>query len=65
MTKVYGIVILITTLFVGFLLGYSIPPFIHAGVFSDREQKGVEIIVDEDLEKFYDDLYKSDEDDDE
>ncbi len=57
-----GIVILIVTLFIGFLLGYSIPPFIHAGVFSDRQEKGVEVLIDEDLEKFYEDLYKDKED---
>jgi len=58
MKNIFGLIILIVTLFVGFLLGYSIPPFIHAGVFSDREEKGVEIVVDENLEKFYEDLYK-------
>jgi len=61
MKNVFGIIILIVTLFVGFLLGYSIPPFIHAGVFSDREEKGVEVVVDENLEKFYEDLYKDNE----
>ena len=63
MNKTFGIIILIVTLFVGFLLGYSIPPFIHAGVFSDREEKGVEVVIDEDMEKFYEDLYKENEDD--
>jgi hypothetical protein len=62
MNRILSIVIIIVTLFVGFLLGYSIPPFIHAGVFSDREEKGVEVMIDEDLEKFYDDLYKNNED---
>lgn len=62
MKYAFGIVILIVALFIGFLLGYSIPPFIHAGVFSDRAEKGVEILIDEDLEKFYEDLYKDDED---
>jgi hypothetical protein len=62
MNKPFGIIILIVTLFVGFLLGYSIPPFIHAGVFSDREEKGVEVVIDEDMEKFYEDLYKNDDD---
>jgi hypothetical protein len=46
---------------VGFLLGYSIPPFIHAGVFSDREEKGVAIEIDEELEKYYENLYPEDE----
>ena len=63
MNKAFWIIILIVTLFVGFLLGYSIPPFIHAGVFSDRAEKGVEVVIDEDLEKFYDELYKESDDD--
>lgn len=58
MNNMFGIIVIIIILFVGFLLGYSIPPFIHAGVFSDREVKGVEVVVDQDLEKFYEDLYK-------
>jgi hypothetical protein len=62
MKNMFGIIILIVTLFVGFLLGYSIPPFIHAGVFSsDRAEKGVEVKVDEKMEKFYEDLYKDNE----
>ena len=62
MNKTFGLIILIVTLFVGFLLGYSIPPFIHAGVFSDREEKGVELVIDEDMEKLYEDLYKENDD---
>jgi hypothetical protein len=59
MKHAFGIVIITVTLFIGFLLGYSIPPFIHAGVFSsERAEKGVEVKVDEDMEKFYEDLYK-------
>ena len=65
MKNMFGIIILIVALFIGFLLGYSIPPFIHAGVFSsDRAEKGVEVVIDEDLEKFYEDLYKENEEDD-
>ncbi len=62
MNRILGIIILIVTLYLGFLLGYSIPPFIHAGVFSDREEKGVEILVDEEMEKYYEKLYEDDED---
>ncbi|MEN8264363.1 MAG: hypothetical protein ABFR82_12965 [Nitrospirota bacterium] len=62
MNRVLGIIILVASLFVGFLLGYSIPPFIHSGVFSDREEKGVEILIDEETEKYYDNLFKEEED---
>ncbi len=61
MKHMFGIIVIIVIIFVGFLLGYSIPPFIHAGVFSDRAEKGVEVVVDENLEKFYEDLYKDSE----
>ncbi len=62
MNKTFGIVILVVALFIGFLLGYSIPPFLHAGVFTDREEKGVAVEIDENLENFYEDLYKDNED---
>lgn len=62
MNRIFGIILLVVTLYVGFLLGYSIPPFIHAGVFSDREEKGVEVLVDEEMEKYYEKLYEENED---
>ena len=63
MPKTFGLIIFIVVLFVGYLLGYSIPPFIHAGVFSDREVKGVELQIDEDMEKYYEELYQEGIDD--
>ena len=57
----FGIVILVVSVFMGFMLGYSIPPFIHAGVFSDRVEKGVEVEVDQDMEEYYKNLTKDDE----
>lgn len=63
MPKTFGVVLFIVVLFVGYLLGYSIPPFIQAGVFSDREVKGVEAQLDEDMEKYYEELYKEGADD--
>lgn len=57
-----AIIIIVVIIFVGFLLGYSIPPFIQAGVFSGRAEKGVEVKVDKEMEKFLDDLYKDNED---
>jgi hypothetical protein len=63
MPKTFGLIVFIVVLFVGYLLGYSIPPFIHAGVFSDREVKGVEVQIDEDMEKYYEELYQEGIDD--
>jgi len=62
MPKTFGLVLFIVVLFVGYLLGYSIPPFIQAGVFSDREVKGVETELGEDMEKYYEQLYQEAED---
>ena len=54
-------VIVIVAVFTAFLIGYSIPPYVQAGVFSGRKEKGVESLIDKDLEQHYKDLYKSDE----
>lgn len=61
MDRTFIIVILVVVIFTGFLIGYSVPPFIQAGVFSGRKEKGVESQIDKGLEQHYKDLYKSDE----
>ena len=62
MPKLFGAILFIVTIFVGYLLGYSIPPFVQAGVFSDREVKGVATEIDEDMEEYYKQLYQEDGD---
>jgi hypothetical protein len=62
MPKSFAAVLLIVAIFLGYLIGYSIPPFLQAGVFSDREEKGVAVEIDEDMEKYYEQLYQQDED---
>jgi hypothetical protein len=62
MPKSFAAVLLIVAIFLGYLIGYSIPPFLHAGVFSGREEKGVAVEIDEDMEKYYEQLYQQDED---
>lgn len=61
MDRTLIIVILITTIFTGFLIGFSIPPYVKAGVFSGRKEKGVESKIDKNMEQYYKDLYKSSE----
>jgi len=61
MDRTFIIVVLVVTLFSGFLIGYSVPPFVKAGVFSARKEKGVENKIDKNLQQHYKDLYKSDE----
>lgn len=62
MPKIFGAILFIVTIFVGYLLGYSIPPFVQAGVFSDREMKGVETEINEDMEEYYKQLYQEEGD---
>lgn len=52
---------LVVTVFTGFLIGYSVPPFIKAGVFSERKEKGVESQIDKNLEQHYKKLYEIDD----
>lgn len=61
MDRSFAIAVIIVALFTSFLIGYSIPPYIKAGVFSERKEKGVENKIDKDMEQHYKDLYKSDE----
>ena len=54
------IIITLVVSFLGFMMGYSVPPFIEVGFTGS--QGGVEALTtDEDLMKQYENLYKSDE----
>lgn len=61
MNKHFAVVVVVVIVFLGFLLGYSVPPFIHSGVFSEREEKGVEVKIDKEMEQYYKDLYTEEE----
>ncbi len=61
MNKTLIAVIVVVTLFTGFLIGFSLPPYIKAGVFSGRKEKGVESKIDKKMEQYYKDLYKNDD----
>lgn len=53
------IVILVVTVFMGFLMGYSIPPLMEVGMIGGKgEPVGVKTDVGEDMEKYYKDLLK-------
>ncbi len=54
-------VCLMVTIFVGFQLGYSLAPFLQAGVFSERKEKGVESRIDDAVKRHYEELYRTDE----
>jgi hypothetical protein len=48
-------------IFIGFQIGYALPPFLQAGVFDARREKGVESKIDDALKKHFEELYRSDE----
>ena len=47
--------ILITGIFIGFLMGYSVPPMVEVGMIGggDSAEVGLKSEVDEDLEEYY------------
>lgn len=61
MERTLIIIIIVVTVFAGFLIGFSIPPYVKAGVFSERKEKGVKSLIDKKLEQHYKDLYNSDD----
>lgn len=47
--------ILITGIFIGFLMGYSVPPMVEVGLIGggDNAEIGLKSEVDEDMEEYY------------
>ncbi len=58
MDRTFFAVCLVVTAFVGFEAGYSFSPFLDAGVFGDRKEKGVESKIDDALKRHYERLYE-------
>jgi hypothetical protein len=54
-------IFLLVAVFVGFEMGYSLSPFLQAGVFSERKEKGVESKIDEAMKKHFEELYRTSE----
>jgi hypothetical protein len=46
-------IILITGIFTGFLMGYSVPPMVEVGMIGGKADIGLAGEVDEDLEEYY------------
>ncbi len=56
------IVIAVTAAFVGFLIGYSLPPLIQTGMLTGKgEQAELTRELGEDVEQYYRDLLKDEE----
>lgn len=57
MKKDLWVVIIIVGAFMGFLMGYSLPPMIEVGMIGpEKEQIGIQTDVDQDMEQHYQDL---------
>jgi len=57
------VVIVITVTFVGFLIGYSLPPLVETGLLTGNTDQQAEITreLGKDMEQYYKDLLKDDE----
>ncbi len=53
------VVIVVTVAFIGFLIGYSLPPLVETGMLTGKGgQAGVAPELDKDMEQYYRDLLK-------
>ena len=55
MTRTLWTMILITGIFIGFMMGYSVPPMIEVGMIGggDNVEMGVKSEINEDMEEYY------------
>ena len=54
------VVIIVVGSFMGFLMGYSLPPMIEVGMIGSGEQQsvGIQTEVSDDMQEYYDNLLK-------
>ncbi|UCG78028.1 MAG: hypothetical protein JSV21_10770 [Nitrospirota bacterium] len=55
------VIIIIVVIFLGFMMGYAVPPFMEVG-FGKGGQASVEEMSDEELKQMYENLYKEESD---
>jgi hypothetical protein len=55
MDSTFWTMILITGIFVGFLMGYSVPPMVEVGMIGggDSAEVGLQSEIDQDMEEYY------------
>jgi len=63
MTKGLWVVIGVVGIFMGFLIGYSVPPMVEVGMIGGEghQQAGIKAEVTDDLKEHYESLLKDDE----
>ena len=54
------IVVIVVGSFMGFLMGYSLPPMIEVGMIGggEKQEIGIQTEVDEDMQEYYNNLLK-------
>ena len=57
------VVILVVAIFMGFLMGYSLPPMFEVGLIGNNKDQpvGLKSEVNEEMEQYYQDLLKAQE----
>lgn len=57
------VVILVVSIFMGFLMGYSLPPMMEVGMIGggENEEIGLKSDVNEDMEEYYKQLSQDEE----
>ncbi len=55
------VVIVVVAAFLGFMMGYSVPPMIEVGYLGGEGEAGVQSEVDEELDAYYRALQEQDE----
>ena len=62
MGSTFWTMILITGVFIGFLMGYSVPPMVEVGMIGggDSAEVGLQSEMDQDMEEYYRSLLQED-----
>lgn len=62
MNRTFWTMILITGIFIGFLMGYSVPPMVEVGMIGggDNVKVGPKSDMDQDMEEYYRSLLQED-----
>ena len=57
------VVILVVAIFMGFLMGYSLPPMYEVGMIGGKAEQGMGVKsgVDEDMQQYYQELQQQSE----
>ena len=63
MKRDFWIIVMIVTAFLGFMMGYALPPFMEVGFGTADEAAQEETLSEEDLMKQYEELYQEEEPD--